>query len=472
MKLIPTIGIEMHCEMKSISKVFSTAFNTYSEEANIHVAPLDIALPGVLPRLNKECVRKSIMAATILNCELPEYLQFDRKNYYYPDLPKGYQITQFNNPIGVNGRILVPYKDQELEVLIHDIHLEEDTAQMDHLDGFSTLNYNRAGVPLLELVTEPCFHSKDEVIAFLEYMRRVYQYANISDADVTKGQIRCDINISLSETNTLGVRTETKNVNSFTNVGLVIESEIERQTKLYEEGKEEEIEQETRRWDEDTFTTKRMRSKADAIDYKYFPEPNIPKIKLDKTWIEEIKKSIPLLPIERLRKYTNEYQLSYIDANTILKEKALSDYFDELITLKIDPKIAVNWVTGTILAYLNTSHESILDIHLKPADLKFILDKMNTGMISSKQAKEIVNTVLSEKKSPEALITNDNAQISDESELEKIIDKIIANNPNQLEAYKNGKTNLFEFFIGQVMKETKGKANPVKTREIVNRKLN
>lgn len=466
----PTIGIEMHCEMKSITKVFSPARNTYSEEANIHVHPIDIALPGILPVLNKECMRKAIMASCILNCEIPEYFYFDRKNYYYPDLPKGYQITQSHNPIGVHGTIEVPYQDGELSVLIHDIHLEEDTAQLEHIGEFSYINYNRAGVPLLELVTEPCFHSKEEVAAFLEYIRKVYQYTGISDADITKGQIRCDVNISVSDTEELGTKVEVKGV-SFTALGDVIDYEVRRQQKLIEEGKKEEIEQETRRWDEAECVTKRMRSKADAIDYKYFVEPNIPKIKIDPTYVESIRKSIPVLPMERLRTYTKKYGLSHVDANILLKEKSISDYYDECVKIGIDSKIAMNWITVTILGYLNKESKSILEIHLKPEDLKFVIDKINDGTISSKQAKEVVLSVLETGKNVKDLITSENSQISDETELTRIIDEILANNPSQLEAYHNGKTNLFQFFVGQVMKETKGLANPVKTREILEEKL-
>jgi aspartyl-tRNA(Asn)/glutamyl-tRNA(Gln) amidotransferase subunit B len=471
MKFVPTIGIEMHCEMKSLSKVFSPAKNTYSEEANIHVSNVDIALPGVLPVLNKACFCKAIKVALILNCEIPEYFYFDRKNYYYPDLPKGYQITQNHQPIGTNGRITIPFKDDELEVLIHDVHLEEDTAQLDHIGEFSYLNYNRAGVPLLELVTEPCFHSKDEVVAFLEYMRRVYQYADISDADVTKGQIRCDVNISLSDSKNLGTRVEIKNVNSISNVAAVIDYEIKRQLDLLESNRGLEIEQESRRWDDEACMTKRMRSKEDALDYRYFVEPNIPKIKIDPSLVEKIKKDIPFLPLERLRKYQNTFGLSRIDANTLLKDKAISDYFDECVACGIDAKAAMNWITGPILGYLNKEGKSIQMMSLKKEDLKFVIDKINDGTISSKQAKDILNEVLEKEKNPKDLITNDNSQISDEGQLVSIIEKVLNDNASQVEAYHNGKTNLFQFFVGQVMKETKGMANPVKTREILEKKL-
>lgn len=469
--LIPTIGIEMHCEMKSKTKVFSKAMNTYSEESNIHVSPLDIALPGTLPVLNKECVRKAIMASLILQCKIPKYLYFDRKNYYYPDLPKGYQITQSHAPIGTNGKILVPKKESEFEVLIHDIHLEEDTAQIEHIKDLSYINYNRAGVPLLELVTEPCFHSKEDVIAFIEYMRRVYQYTDISDADIMKGQVRCDVNISLSEDETLGTKVEIKGVNSISNIGLVIDAEIKRQEELILNGNQDEIIQETRRWDEETLTTKRMRNKADAVDYKYFVEPNIPKIHLDLKWIQEIKDSIPALPMERLKVYTKDYGLSYIDANTLLKEKDISDYYERCVACGIDAKVACNWITSVILGFLKKEFKTISDLELQPEQLKFVLEKMNEGTISSKQAKEIVIKSLETKEDPTNLISEDMAQISDDETLSNIIEEILNSSEKEIEAYRAGKTNLFGYFVGQVMKKTSGKANPVKTKELLEKYL-
>ncbi|MCI8394679.1 MAG: Asp-tRNA(Asn)/Glu-tRNA(Gln) amidotransferase subunit GatB [Bacilli bacterium] len=470
MELTPTIGIEMHCEMKSHSKVFSTARNTYSEEANIHVAPVDIALPGILPVVNYECVKKAIKAAFILNCEVPKWMMFDRKNYYYPDLPKGYQITQNREPVGQNGKITIPFAEKELEVFIHDIHLEEDTAQLEHIGEVSYINYNRSGVPLLELVTEPCFHSKEEVVAFIEYIRRVYQYADISDADVAKGQIRCDVNISLSKTEELGVKVEVKGV-SFLALADVIDYEIKRQMDLFAKGKEQEIIQETRRWDESQCETIHMRSKANAIDYKYFAEPNIPTIPISEEWKEEIRNEIPVMPLERLKRYMNDYGLSRVESNTLLKEKEISDYFETCLRIGIDAKIACNWITGSVLGYMNKEGIPITKVLLKPADLNFIIERIQDGTLSSKQAKEIVLQVLQTGKNPSEFITLDSAQISDETLLEAMCDEIILNNQAQKEAYLNGKSNLFEFFVGQVMKMSKGKANPVKTREILKKKL-
>lgn len=467
------IGLEMHCEMKSNTKVFSSAKNSYSDIANINVNPVDMAFPGILPVLNKECVRKAIMAALILNCKVPEYMYFDRKNYYYPDLPKGYQITQLHDPVGVNGSIKIDCNGVTKEIKIHDIHLEEDAASMEHFSDVSLINYNRAGVPLLELVTEPCIESPEEAVAFLEEMRRIYQYADISEADTKKGQIRCDVNVSImdKDSNELGTKVEVKNVNSFGNVYETIKYEIERQSKLKDEGRYDEVVQETRRFDEETGTTIRMRTKADAIDYKYFVEPNIPKFKIDSNLVEEIKKCIPVLPNERKIKYINEYGLSEYDANIIIKNKEYADYFEECVSLGMDKKIAANYLIVQIITYLNKKAISLNEFYLKPNLLNQIISELEKGNISSKQAKDIFNKALEEEKEPKNFISKDNAQISDSNELTIIIDNILKNNTSQVEAYKGGKTNLFDYFVGQVMKETRGKANPSLTKEILKDKL-
>lgn len=472
-KQIAVIGLEMHCELKSNSKVFSSARNSYSETPNVNIAPVDMAFPGTLPVVNKKCVADALKMSMTLNCKQPEYMYFDRKNYYYPDLPKGYQITQMNAPVGVDGKIEIEVNDKLIPVYIHDIHLEEDAASLDHFFDTSNIDYNRAGVPLLELVTEPCFHSADEAVAFLEHMRRVYQYCDVSEADTKKGQIRCDVNVSIMDEDAteLGTKVEIKNVNSFGGVHDAIVYEIKRQTKLKEEGRYSEVEQETRRWDEESGTTIHMRSKVDAIDYKYFVEPNIPKYKISKEWLEELRKEIPRLALERKQDYIKNYGLSSYDAEVLVKDKEISDYFEECLNLKIDAKSATNWITTQILGYINKYDLSINDLYLTPARLKDLIEETNKGTISSKQAKDIFFKVIEEKKDIKDFISKDNAQISDKDELTKIIDEILANNPSQIEEYKNGKTNIFDYFVGQVMKNTRGKANPVLTKEILTEKL-
>ena len=473
MKYKVVVGLEMHCELKSNSKVFSSAENTYNELANANVRPVDMAFPGTLPVVNKECVRKALLMSMVLNCKQPEYMYFDRKNYYYPDLPKGFQITQMHDPVGVDGNITIECDDYEKNVLIHDIHLEEDAASLDHYYDTSLIDYNRAGVPLLELVTEPCLSSAEEAVAFLETMRRIYQYCGVSEADTKKGQIRCDVNVSIMEPDAteLGTKVEIKNINSFGNVYDAIIYEVKRQSELKDAGRYDEVVQETRRFDEETGTTIHMRSKVDAIDYKYFVEPNIPKYKIDKKWLDEIRKDIPMLPRERKNKYINEYGLSEYDANIIIKEKEYADYFEKCISLGMDKKQAANWLIVQIIAYLNKYEIALQDFYLTPEYLNQIISELDKGTISSKQAKEIFFKSLEENKEPKNFISKENSQISDINTLNNIIDNIISNNINQANAYKSGKTNLFDYFVGQVMKETKGKANPTITKKILKDKL-
>ena len=473
MKYKVVVGLEMHCELKSNSKVFSSAENSYNELANANVRPVDMAFPGTLPVVNKECVRKALLMSMVLNCKQPEYMYFDRKNYYYPDLPKGFQITQMHDPVGVDGNITIECDDYEKNVLIHDIHLEEDAASLDHYYDTSLIDYNRAGVPLLELVTEPCLSSAEEAVAFLETMRRIYQYCGVSEADTKKGQIRCDVNVSIMDPDAteLGTKVEIKNINSFGNVYDAIIYEVKRQSELKDAGRYDEVVQETRRFDEETGTTIHMRSKVDAIDYKYFVEPNIPKYKIDKKWLDEIRKDIPMLPRERKNKYINEYGLSEYDANIIIKEKEYADYFEKCISLGMDKKQAANWLIVQIIAYLNKYEITLQDFYLTPEYLNQIISELDKGTISSKQAKEIFFKSLEENREPKNFISKENSQISDINTLNNIIDNIISNNINQVNAYKSGKTNLFDYFVGQVMKETKGKANPSITKEILKDKL-
>ena len=473
-KQIAVIGLEMHCEMKSNSKVFSSAANSYNETPNSNIQLLDMAFPGTLPVVNKKCVKDALKVSLALNCSQPEYMYFDRKNYYYPDLPKGYQITQMDSPVGINGKIDIEVNDKLIPVLIHDVHLEEDTASLDHYFDTSTIDYNRCGVPLLELVTEPCLHSAEEAVAFINHIIQMYRYMDVSDADTKRGQVRCDVNVSIMDEDAkeFGTRVEVKNVNSISGVQDVINYEIKRQTELKEQGRYSEVEQETRRWNEETMTTIRMRSKVDAIDYKYFVEPNIPKYRITKEWLEEIKSEIPKLYLERKYNYIETLGLSNYDAGVLVKNKDISDYFEECIKIGIDAKMASNWITTSIMGYLNNEEIEIKDFYINPNRLKDLIDAINSGVISNKQAKDIFNKVLETKKEVKDFLSSDNAQISDEDTLISLIDNILANNQSQIDDYHNGKTNLFDYFVGQVMKETRGKANPVLTKEILNKKLN
>ena len=473
MKYKAVIGLEMHCELKSNAKVFSPSRNAYSEVPNSHVNAIDLAFPGVMPVVNRKCVKDSIKMAMVLNCRVPEYMLFDRKNYFYPDLPKGYQLTQFTVPVGVHGHVDIPYEGGILPVDIHDIHLEEDAASMDHLENTSVIDYNRGGVPLLELVTEPCLHSAKEAVAFLEFMRSAYQYCDVSEADSKKGQIRCDVNVSIMDEDAeeLGTRVEIKNVNSFGNVHDAIVYEIKRQSDLKDAGRYDEVVQETRRFDEESGRTVHMRSKEDAVDYKYFVEPNIPRYRITPEWKESIRREIPRLSHERRKAYMDAYGFNDTEVSVLTREKAGSDYFEKCVALGMDPKEACNWVTGNVEAWLHRTETSMEDFYLTPEMLRFIVDHVKSGVISGKQAKEIFIKVLEERKEPAAYISRENAQISDAGELEKIIDEIIARSPKEVEGYRNGRDRLFDYFVGQVMKATRGKANPIVTKDILHSKL-
>ena len=475
------IGLEMHCEISETNtKVFSGAKNEYVDIPNSNVSTVDMAFPGVLPVVNKKAVEHALMASMILGCKQPEYIYFERKNYYYPDMPKNYQITQETKPIpvGIYGSLTFDCKGEEKTVRINNIHLEEDAASQDHYATFSTIDYNRAGVPLLELVTEPDLRSADEAVAFLETMRSIYQYAGISEADSRKGQIRCDVNVSImdadaddADPSNWGTKVEIKNVNSFGGVRDAINYEIERQIEAKQNGTYDEMEQQTRRWDEDTFTTIYMRSKVDAIDYKYFVEPNIPKFKVSEEWLESIRASIPELASERKAKYMSVYGLSEYDSTVLVKDKAISDYYEEIIKLGGEAKNAANWLTSVILGHLNKTETDIKDLYLTPKMLVDLMQMVSDGKISSKQSKQVMYKVLEDEKEPSVIVKELGVeQISDDKTIRDIVVKVLDEHPDLIEDHRKGK-NTFDFFVGQVMKATRGQANPSLTAQIIREEI-
>lgn len=468
-KYIPVIGLEVHCELKSSSKNFSSSKNG-DGEVNSNLSVVDIGYPGILPVVNKEAVRKSIMVALALNCEIPDKLIFDRKNYYYPDLPKGYQITQFGNPIGTKGYVMINVDGTEKKITIQDTHLEEDTANMDHLSSYSLIDYNRAGVPLLETVTDPCINSAKEAIAYLETLRNMFLYLDVSDARADLGQIRVDVNVSLmKEGDTkLGTRVEMKNINSFTTVKEAIEVEIKRQTEILDNGGV--IEQETRRYDEVNKTTVFMRGKVDAIDYKYYTEPNLPPVKLRKEFINSIKESMPVLEYDRKKKYTEEYGIGIVDASTLTKDKKLSDYFESIISNGSNPKDTANIIVGFLLGYLNKNFKTINDIDINSRDFSEVIKMMSEGKISNKQVKDIFTKALDENKKVLEVAKLEGTQISDKEEIRNIINEVLTSNPNIVNDYKNGK-NVTGFIMGLIMKKTCGKVNPAITNMVLREEL-
>lgn len=467
-----TIGLEVHCELKTNSKNFSGAANAYSEIPNSHLATVDLGLPGILPVVNENGVKQALKMALAMHCETPKYITFERKNYFYPDLPKGYQITQFDHPVGINGYVMIHANGEDKKVLIHDTHLEEDTASLDHYGTYSLIDYNRAGVPLLETVTEPCMHSMEEAIAFLEALRSIFLYCGASEARTDRGQMRCDVNVSLAEENAteLGTKVEIKNVNSFNNVKEAIICEIKRQTEVLESGGT--ILQETRRYDENDMCTYSMRSKEDAVDYKFFTEPNIPPIKVDETWVKRIQSEIPLLQYDRIQKYMEEYGLSRYDATILVKEKAMAEYFEETILEGSDPKTASNWITSVILGHMNKYEIAISDLFLTPKMLTDLIHLVSDSKISSKQAKEVLYQSLEEEKAPAQLVEELGIeQIGNDEEIAAVVNEVFKEHPEAKEQYQAGRTNIVDFLVGQVMKKTRGQANPATTRKLVQEEI-
>ena len=465
-----TIGLEVHCELESNSKVFSPAINGYTEAPNSHVAYQDLGFPGILPVANEEAIKRALKVSMALKCKTPDEIIFDRKNYYYPDLPKGYQITQMTKPVGINGCLEIDVNGEIKKVDIHDIHLEEDTASLDHYDTYSLIDYNRAGIPLIETVTEPCMHSKEEALTFLETLRSLIVYCGVSEARSDKGQMRCDVNVSISDTDELGCKVEIKNVNSFYNVGRAIDFEIQRQMEILEAGGT--VEQETRRLDDETGETFHMRSKVDAVDYKYFIEPNIAPTPVTDEMLEEIKATIPMLQLDRVKKYMNDYDLSKYDSEVLVKTKEVSDFFNDVVALGCEPKKACNWVTGMLMGYLNENEIKIEDVPIKPQMIKELVDLIDKKTISSKQAKEVFECMISSGKEPSVIVKEKGMmQITDDSAIHDVVMEVLKENDEQTREYNPEKTRMIDFFVGQVMKKTRGKANPAKTMEMLREEL-
>ena len=468
-KYIPVIGLEVHCELKTNSKNFSRSKNG-DGEVNSNLCPLDVGYPGTLPIVNKEAVRKSIMVALALNCEVPKKLCFDRKNYYYPDLPKGYQLTQFNHPIGVHGYVMIDTENGPKKITIQDTHLEEDSANMDHLSNYSLIDYNRAGVPLLETVTDPCIFSVDEAISYLEALRNIFLYLDVSDARADLGEIRVDVNVSMKreEDKELGTRVEMKNINSFKTVREAIISEINRQRDILEAGGT--INQETRRYDESLGISVFMRGKVDAIDYRYFRDSNIPEIRLRDEFINNIKDNMPVLEYERRHKYIDEYGIGKVDATTLTKDKNLSDFFENVISYGSNPIDTSNIIVGFLLGYLNKNYLKLEDINIKEEDFSTIIKMMGDGKISNKQVKDIFTKAIDNKINVLEVAKEMGSQISDKEEIRKIINEVFNENTGVIDDYKNGK-NVIGFLMGLIMKKTGGKVNPGVTNMVLKEEL-
>ncbi len=464
------IGLEIHVELATQTKIFCNCQNEFGAPPNTHVCPVCMGSPGVLPVLNEEALRLGIRAALALHCEVRRSSKFDRKNYFYPDNPKAYQISQYDEPIGEHGYVEIVVGEEKRRIGITRVHLEEDAGKLNHsaYGDSSYVDFNRAGVPLIEIVSEPDIRSAEEARLFLEELKAIMQYCLISDCKMEEGSLRCDANISLRPFGQaqFGTKTEIKNMNSFRNVQRGLEYERSRQDKILRgDGV---VKQQTLRWDEATATTILMRSKEDAHDYRYFPDPDLPRILLTEAYIEERVKEIPELPTDKRNRFEREYGIPFYDAGVLTASRALSEYFDETAKLVKDPKVASNMIMGDVLGYLKTMEKEIDELPMTPAHMGELIGLMEDGTISSKIAKNVLKDMMESGKAPKVIIEERGlVQISDEGQLKAIAERVIAANPKSVEDYRAGKEKAIGALVGQVMKETKGKANPRMVNQII-----
>ena len=463
--LKPTIGIEIHVELKSNSKIFSNSQNDFDREPNKFVNQIDLGYPGVLPRLNKKIIDCALQAALAFNCDISKVMHFDRKNYFYPDLPKGYQITQNLTPIGRNGYVEINDDGVSKKIYLERMHIEEDTCKSIHGSTGTMLNANRAGVPLIEIVTKPCIESSKEAVLYVEKLREILLYLGISDVKIEEGSLRCDVNVSLHEEGKpFGTKTEVKNIGSITNVGLAIEYEIKRQTEILNNNGI--IHEETRRFDDKTNTTILMRSKETGNDYRYFPEPDIPYVILTEEWINDIKSKMPVFADTLKEKY-KQLNISDNVIKTIISRLDLCQFLESVID-SVNPITASNILTGDILSYLNKKYLNINNTLLTKEKFIKLINYINNNTISSKQSKELIPYLLQTDKDIDILINElGMIQIVDEKELISLINEVLDNNIESIKDYKDGKDRAIKYLMGQIMKYSKDKANP----QLVNKLL-
>ncbi len=465
------VGLEIHLELKTATKMFSSSPYAFKDPANSDTGEVDLAHPGTLPCVNKEAVRKAIEACTALNLTIDPLIRFDRKNYYYSDLPKGYQITQQFHPIGRNGYIEIFVDGKYKKIRINRIHMEEDTAKQFHLFDETLIDYNRAGVPLLELVSEPDMASGEEAALYLEKLRQTLNYLEVSDVKMEEGSMRCDVNVSIKAkgSEVFGTKVEIKNLNSINNVKNAIDYEAHRQQKCLENG--EAIIQETRRFDEKSQTTVSMRKKEGSVDYKYFPEPNIFPIRLSEDFIADIQKNMPELPDAKFKRYVNDFGLSDYDADLIIANKNLCAYFDEIMQEKVNAKLTANLLSSELSGILSKNNLSFADNPISANHFAALVKMIDKGEVSSKQGKEILNEML-KGEDPESIAKEKGMkQLSDESAILAIVTSVLDDNPQSISDFKNGKDRALGYLVGQVMKRSKGQANPKLANELVTKEL-
>jgi aspartyl-tRNA(Asn)/glutamyl-tRNA(Gln) amidotransferase subunit B len=474
------IGLEVHSQLLTKSKMFCPCSTDYAYAApNTHVCPICMGMPGVLPVINQQAIAYTIMTALALNCEIPQYSKFDRKNYPYPDLMKGYQISQYDIPLSKNGYLTIDHNGQKNRIGITRVHLEEDTARLLHYDGYSLVDINRSGTPLMEIVSEPDLRSPEEARLYMQKLREILVYLGVSSGRMEEGSLRCDANISIRTKGQkgLGVKTEIKNMNSFRSVERALAYEAQRQIELLRNGQA--IHQETRGWVETRGITVPQRTKEYAHDYRYFPEPDLPPLLISRDWVEELREQLPELPDARRARYIDEYGLSAQDANVLTEDKALGDYFEQVLAvsqtsnLKDRAKAAANLVLNDVVRLLKSNSISVTENPLSPSASANLLDLLEKERITGKQAKEVLEEAFVSGKMPEVVVKEKGIEppISDLSALERIVEEVITNNPKAANDYRAGKTNALQALIGQVMKQTRGQAKADSVRKILIEKL-
>lgn len=469
------IGLEVHAELSTKSKIYCSCKNEFGLEVNTQCCPICSGMPGTLPTLNEKVIEYAVLMGHALNCSINKVCKQDRKNYFYPDLPKAYQISQFDIPLCENGYVDIMVDGEEKRIGVTRIHIEEDAGKLLHSDTFSgsLVDFNRCGVPLIEIVSEPDMRSSKDAKAYLDTIKSILQYLDISDCKMQEGSIRCDVNVSVMKKGTteFGTRCEMKNVNSFSGAVRSIEFEARRQVEILENGGI--INQETRKWDDTKGESFTLRSKEDAHDYRYFPEPDLLTIVLDDEFVDNLKKSIPELPNKKLLRYVSDYSLPQADAALIVESLERFELFESAVSLNgCSPKLICNWILGDILKVQNETGKTISEINITANSLVDLLSLIENGTISNAVAKTVFESMLSENKSPKQIVEEKGlVQISDESELEKVVQDVIDKNPKSIQDLKNGKTNAFGFLVGQCMKATKGQGNPAKMKDILTKLL-
>jgi len=474
MEYEPIIGLEVHAQLKTRTKIFCACSTVFGAPPNTHTCPVCLGMPGVLPVLNKKVVEYTLRMALATHCELNRESRFARKNYFYPDLPKGYQISQYELPIAKNGFVEIDINGRKKQIGITRIHMEEDAGKLTHDPDrpLSMVDFNRTGVPLMEIVSEPDIRSPEEAGAYLRHLRAILRYLDISDGNMEEGSFRCDANVSIRPkgAEAFGTRTELKNLNSFKHVEKAISFEISRQKEILEDGGR--VIQETRLWDPDKNISISMRGKEEAHDYRYFPDPDLLPLIIDDDWIDAIKQHIPELPEEKKQRFMEQYLLPAYDADFLTSSRELADYFEACVKVYSNPKPVSNWIMGSLMGLLNARGTSIDRSPVSPGDLARLLRLIDDKIISTTIAKTVFDEMAQTGKSPEDIVEEKGlVQVTDGSAIQEAVSRVLQQCSKEVNDYKNGKVKLFGFFVGQVMKETKGKADPKKVNEILKNML-